>query len=158
MRLVGHFDFRMPGPARSAIDQHGSSTSQPFSASLRANWLAVGMHAARPHICSGVWSASGSATTWASKGRFGRSIRPSPHTPSSTGQRTCSTLYDAVSATSAGFWSSPHRSRRNDPVLPNVIQKCAEHLLGTFVDYVRYLHTPSTPFSGIRDDLHQIGK
>ena len=62
---------------------------------------------------------------------------PSPQTPSSTGQRTCWMRYPSVSATSAGFSSSPNRSMsRGQPRIDHAdhLQKAvAVRLHGFFI-------------------------
>jgi hypothetical protein len=65
-----------------------AGTRQPASAMVSANCEAAGIPGAGPANCSGVWSASGIATMYASGVRCGSSSSPSPVTPSRTGQLT----------------------------------------------------------------------
>src|SRR5262249_30955861 len=88
VRLVGQRDPRVPEHSIPRLMRVGTTTRKPFATSRRANWDSARTPGRRPAICSGVWSASGRAMTWPSTAPLGSSSRPSPWTPSRTGQRT----------------------------------------------------------------------
>ena len=88
----------------------GNTSANPFSASRRADCDPAAMPGKRPRSCSGVCPASGTITALATGADFCSTSNPVPHKPSNTGQRTCKTRYREVSATSAGFASSPYCS------------------------------------------------
>ena len=70
MGLVGETMRASPDQVSCRSISTGTSTWQPFSASRRANCQSGFIPGARPISISGVWSASGSATTRAT-GAFG---------------------------------------------------------------------------------------
>src|SRR5579875_298324 len=101
-------NFGLPDQVSLRSMSTGTSTRQPFSASRRAYCDSLGTPGVKPTNISGVQSASGNATTWATAiFPFGSSNNPSPSTLGSTGQRTVYTLYKSVSATSGDGVSAP---------------------------------------------------
>ncbi len=81
MRLVGPPRDGVAGPPVGAAHQRGYKHQETVFGKTARNWASRGTPSARPTNCSGVWSASGRATTQALAWPSGSNNKPSPRSP-----------------------------------------------------------------------------